>query len=112
MMVLHDWAGEIDTARGITHRPTKERGELLALVRRMNLDDLAVRDFGEPGSDPQDEAFVAAGLGAISRYLPRTEGLAEREEFECRAEALRQRLDKVGVQSQPGVHVTGRKRMA
>jgi len=110
MMMLHDWAGEIDTAQGINHASTKTRADILSMVSAVDLVDLFVRDCGDPESDPWEEAFVSAGLDAISRYLPRTKGLARRDEFERRGEAMRGRLEEVGVQSQPGVFITGRKR--
>jgi SAM-dependent methyltransferase len=109
MVALHDWAGRVDSHLGDSHRPSLTRGEIVEIVHSLRLSDITVTDVAETGSDPCDEEAIAAGRDAIERYLGRAEGIACYEVFAQEARELREHLDKVGLQAQPKVVVTGRK---
>ena len=103
---LHHWWAAIDSRRGITHRRTYARRELLDLVAPLALADLAVTDVANPEDDPLDPQSIAEMREVIDRYLERAEGDAE---LTARGEALRRRLDAVGIRGAISACIIGRK---
>ena len=103
---LHHWWGAIDTRRGITHRPTYARRELLDLVEPMNLRHLRVTEVSQPEDDPLDPESLAEMREVIDRYLEYAEGDSE---LVARGAALRARLESVGIRGATSVCILGRK---
>lgn len=103
---LHHWWAAIDSRRGITHRRTYARRELLDLVAPLGLADLRVTDVANPEDDPRDPESIAEMREVIDRYLERADGDPE---LTARGEALRRRLDEVGIRGATSACVIGRK---
>ena len=103
---LHHWWAAIDARRGITHRPTYARRELLDLVEPLGLADLKATDVSYPEDDPLDPESLAEMGTVIDRYLERASGDPE---LTARGIALRQRLAEVGIRGATSVCVVGRK---
>ena len=103
---LHHWWAAIDARRGITHRPTYARRELLDLVEHLGLADLSVTDVSYPEDDPLDPESLAEMGEVIDRYLKRAKGDPE---LTARGIALRQRLAEVGIRGATSVCIVGRK---
>jgi len=103
---LHHWWAAIDARRGITHRPTYARHELLDLVAPLGLADLRLTDVSYPEDDPLDPESLAEMGEVIDRYLERATGDAE---LTARGTALRHRLAEVGIRGATSVCIMGRK---
>ena len=106
---LHHWWAAIDSRRGITHRETYAREELVDLVAALGLTDLRATDVSNPEDDPLDPASIAEMNEVIDRYLERTTGDPD---LTARGNALRLRLEEVGIRGATSVCLVGRKRLA
>ena len=103
---LHHWWAAIDSRRGIIHRSTYTRQELLDLVAALGLTDLQVTDVSNPEDDPLDPDAIAEMTEVIDRYLERAEGDPD---LTARGDALRRRLEEVGIRGATSVCIVGRK---
>ena len=103
---LHHWWAAIDSRSGMTHRSTYLRQELLDLVETLALADLQVADVSNPEDDPLDPASIEEMREVIDRYLGRADGDPE---LTARGEALRRRLEAVGIRGATSVCIVGRK---
>jgi SAM-dependent methyltransferase len=103
---LHHWWAAVDSRRGITHRATYPRQELLDLVGTLGLTDPHVTDVANPEDDPLDPDSIAEMRGVIERYL---ELAAGDPDLSARGHALRQRLEEVGIRGATSVCILGRK---
>ena len=103
---LHHWWAAIDSRSGITHRPTYARQELLDMVAPLGLVDLRVTDVSNPEDDPLDPESIAEMREVIERYLERAQADPE---LTARGEALRHRLEEVGIRGATSACVIGRK---
>jgi SAM-dependent methyltransferase len=106
---LHHWWAAIDSRRGITHRSTYSRQELLDLVGPLDLTDLRITDVSNPEDDPLDPESIAEMSEVIDRYLERADGDPS---LAARGDALRRRLEQVGIRGATSVCIVGRKRDA
>ncbi len=71
---LHHWWGAVDTRRGIVHRPTYSRAELIGLLEPVGLTDLRLTDVASPEDDPLDPESLAEMDAVIERYLAWADG--------------------------------------
>ncbi len=103
---LHHWWAAVDTRRGIVHRPTFTRRQLLDLVGPLGLADLRVTDVTYPEDDPLDPDSLAEMDEVIERYTGWADGDPS---LVARGAALRRRLHEVGIRGASSLAVTGRK---
>jgi SAM-dependent methyltransferase len=103
---LHHWWGAVDTRRGIVHRPTYARGELLELVAPLGLVDLEVTDVTSPEDDPLDPESLEEMDAVIDRYLGWADGDPS---LVARGHELRDRLHAVGIRGATSLAIVGRK---
>jgi len=95
---LHHWWADVDTGRGITHRKTFKRQTILDLIQPLGFKALTFYDISDPEQDPFDEALHTELNLAINLYLQRAKVLPTYDQLAQRAEALRERLKRVGLQ--------------
>ncbi len=105
---LHHWWGAIDTRRGITHRATYSRQELLDLVEPIGLTSLRVTDVAFPEDDPLDPESLTEMREVIDRYLELAAGDSG---LTARGVALRERLESVGIRGATSVCINGAARL-
>lgn len=104
-VLLHHWWASVDAARGVVHRETYLRADVVRLIDRLGLPELELADVADLTGDPLDAETVAALDGAIDRYI----GLAEgHPELRRRGEELRRRLHDVGAQGATMLVAIGR----
>jgi SAM-dependent methyltransferase len=106
---LHQWAAAVDRQLGFAHNPTLSRQELVGLLERLGLRDLARYDRSDTTSDPTDAGRIREREGLIERCLERARQTPDYEMHRRHAEALRRRLHEIGSQSEPVVLIIGRK---
>jgi SAM-dependent methyltransferase len=106
---LHTWAAAVDLALGWPHYPTLTRQRILDLVGALDLVNVSVYDWTDLDSDPLDPAMITGLEGVIDRYLSEAQGLADYQEIEAQANALRRRFREVGARDEPRVLIVGEK---
>ncbi len=94
--ILHHWAGEIDTALGITHRQTYLREEILEIVAPEAWGSAQIFDVADVVFDPKGEEITNLIMSTIDRVAKRAEELPDQAIFEQRAEEIRQRMKSIG----------------
>lgn len=104
---LHHWWGAVDTRRGIVHRPTYARAELVRFVQPMGLARVKVTDVAFPEDDPLDPESLDEMDGVIDRYLGWADGDPA---LVARGHELRHRLHAVGIRGATSVAIVGQKR--
>lgn len=105
---LHHWVAAVDRALGIEHYATLPREKMVAHAEGLGLSELACHDLMDAASDPMEAGRIAALEDLIDRTLERAAGAPERAELVRQGEILRQRLRRVGAQSEPVLLLTGR----
>jgi SAM-dependent methyltransferase len=95
---LHHWWADVDTGQGITHRKTFTRQAILDLVQPLGFKALTTYDISDPEQDPFDEALHTELNLAINLYLQRAKALPTYDQLARRAEVLRERLKRIGLQ--------------
>jgi SAM-dependent methyltransferase len=103
---LHHWWAAIDSRRGIIHRSTYPRQGLLDLVAELGLSNLQATDVSNPEDDPLDPDAIAEMTEVIDRYIERADGDPD---LMARGNALRRRLEEVGIRGATSVCIVGRK---
>lgn len=107
-VALHHWVAEIDRDHGIVHRPTYTRRQLLAIVERLDLDDVRTAETTDTSSDPKDPGTIEAIDRVINRHLARADG---RSNLVLMGEGVRRRLEADGIRGATTLLVVGRKRV-
>lgn len=98
VLMHHFWA-EIDTAFGITHRPTYTREELSQLIAVNKsvtvLNKWEIEDT-ESSCEPEDIEML---VHAVTSYYEKTKELENANDYKLKAEALLERLATIGFDS-------------
>lgn len=108
-VALHHWCAEVDRLDGTVHRPTYTRRQIVAMLERLNLDDLRTDDIADTASDPKDAATTRAVDGAIERYLHKADG---HPQLVRRGKEIRHQLQSIGIHGATTFLAVGRKRPA
>ena len=106
-VALHHWCAEVDQLQGVVHRPTYARRQLLRFIEGLELKEMRSTEIADTSSDPKDPATIQAVDGVIDRYLDKADG---HPELVRAGEAVRHRLQTVGIHGATMLLVTGRKR--
>ncbi len=109
---LHHWWAEVDSALGITHYETYTRQELVDILAGLGLRNLALHDYAELDSDPQDAKVIEKLNQVIDAYVQRAEGTPNYETLKQRGEALRQQVHDVGFHAATHLIAIGEKSSA
>lgn len=109
LVQLHHWAADVDTARGVYHRKTFTRRELVGFLESMQLQNVVMHDFLKTDSDPMDEAAIRQCEDAIDKVLQRVIGLPEYGPLKTRSQGLLKRIRESGVHWEPVLFITGQK---
>lgn len=110
-VLLHDWWGRVDTARGICHNPTYRRDEIISLLQSLGLDNLTCDDLADLSDDPLAPETLSEIDGVIDQYLrERIQGLPEEDSLKAQGESLRGRARQVGFHGASALVIVGRKK--
>lgn len=109
VIALHHWIADVASALGMVHNHTLSRQELSHWARSLGLHGLAHYDTAVPDEDPFEESVIHELGEAIDRTLLQARQSPNYESFRGRGEALRERLHRVGAQSEPVVVIVGRR---
>jgi SAM-dependent methyltransferase len=102
---LHHWWAAVDTLRGIVHRETYRRVDLITLVNALGLDEVRMAEVVDT-DDPRDPATLEEIDEVIDRYI---EWAAGHLRLQARGDALRERLHEVGIRGATTLIAVGRK---
>lgn len=109
-VLLHDWWGRVDTARGICHNPTYRRDEIISLLQSLGLDNPTCDDLADLSDDPLAPETLSEIDGVIDQYLrERIQGLPEEESLKAQGESLRGRARQVGFHGASVLVISGQK---
>ena len=109
-VLLHDWWGRVDTARGICHNPTYRRDEIVSLLQSLGLADLTLEDLVDLSDDPLAPDTLTEIDGVIDQYIhERIQGLPEEEPLKAQGESLRERARQVGFHGASALIIIGRR---
>ncbi|MEW5872776.1 MAG: class I SAM-dependent methyltransferase [Chloroflexota bacterium] len=95
-VLMHDWWGAVDTARGVTHRETYPRQAIVGIVQDLGLAHCDFYDIAYLDEDPRAPELAQHLNGVIDQYLQRAEGLPGQDELQQRGQELRQRVQVHG----------------
>ena len=107
---IHQWAAAVDTALGITHRPTFPRQQFVDWIQALPLDEIEFHDRHGTGANPFDPQFTAQVQAYIDNYLERASGTSDYPRLARQAAELCQRMGEEGLQPEPVLVVVARKR--
>ncbi len=92
-VLLHHWWAAIDQLKGIIHRETYSRAELIEMVQQCGVADLVVHDQNFMDEDPLEAELLAELDGIIDSYIQKAEGYPD---LQARGEELRRRVHNTG----------------
>lgn len=106
---MHGWWAEIDTAVGISHRPVYRRGDILAFVAALGMEDVDVAE--DPGDetrarDPELLQVYGARFGTYAEKARLCERYAA---LSARGQELKARMMEIGCAPPRVIVVTARK---
>ncbi|MBN1921779.1 MAG: class I SAM-dependent methyltransferase [Anaerolineae bacterium] len=93
---LHHWWAAIDSLSGITHHETYQREALVAMVKDLELEGLALYDLADTSEDPKDPAILTQLDPVFERYTQRASGHPELQAWGTK---LRERVLTTGFHS-------------
>jgi hypothetical protein len=108
-VLLHHWWASVDTAKGVTHRETYTRQQILDIVASLGLQKIVIDDVIDLKDDPKDPETLEYLTTATDQYLKRIEGLPGETLLRQRGLELRQRVAEIGFLSATGLLVIGEK---
>jgi SAM-dependent methyltransferase len=109
LIALHHWVADVASALGLVHNHTLSRQELVDHAWSLGFSGLDYHDTAFPDDDPFEESVIRELAGAIDHTLRQAADAPNHEALRHRGEALRERLHRVGAQSEPVVVIVGRK---
>jgi ubiquinone/menaquinone biosynthesis C-methylase UbiE len=95
-VLMHHWWAAVDAAKGIVHRETYTRQQILDILAKLDLQQMTVQDLIDLNDDPKDPETVKYLTSVVDQYLNRIEGLAEEVQLRSRGLELRQRVEEIG----------------
>ena len=105
-VLLHHWWAAVDRVNGVVHRETYPRQELVEMVTRLGLGNVATYDLCDLSENPHDPAILEELNPVFERYIQRAEG---HPDLQARGEALRKRVAQIGFHSATTLVVMGEK---
>lgn len=109
-VLFHLLRAEIDTLKGITHRRTYLRQELMNIVHRLQLQHPDIFDIGAGDADPKDAEARDQMLRLVDLILAHPADYRNDQRFKARAEELKLRVKEVGFLPANQLAVIGWKR--
>jgi ubiquinone/menaquinone biosynthesis C-methylase UbiE len=108
-VLLHHWWAAVDTAKGIAHRETYTRQQILDIAAHLGLQKILVDEVSDLTSDPREPETVNYLVDVTDQYLKRIEGLEEEATLREHGLELRQRIAEVGFHGATSLLVIGEK---
>lgn len=106
---LHHLKAEVDATLGIPHQKTFGRQELVDYFESLELQNIRCFDYVDLESDPLEPETLHEINDFIEWILERAKATPDHEALIQRAEKLRRRIYKVGIQREPVVVIVGEK---
>jgi SAM-dependent methyltransferase len=94
---VHHWMAAIDTALGVPHHETFTRSQIEGMIEGLGLRALDFYDYADLHADPFHSENLDHMRSNITHYLERAQHLPSYPALAERAEALRARLDQIGL---------------
>ena len=106
-IMLHQWAADVDAARGIYHRHTYRRQDLVDLVAKMDLSQLDIYDLSHGRENPHDPKTIERLTDFIDDHLQSARGSHQYPALLHRWTELHARIEETGVRREPVVAFWG-----
>jgi len=107
--MIHHWSADIDTALGKIHNHTFSRQELLEIIQPDSWHDLQVYDVADLIQDPKADKLIENVGKTIEQVLEKASPLPDYAAHQQKAEALRQRLEEVGLHTSTRLVILAKK---
>ncbi|MBD3402440.1 methyltransferase domain-containing protein [candidate division GN15 bacterium] len=95
-VLVHHWWAEIDILRGVYHRESYTRQQILGFIDRLEMKKTEVYDYIERDDNPHDPERIKMIDDLVVEYFDKIPDGPEREDLRRRGEEIRQRLQTTG----------------
>lgn len=108
-VLLHHWWAAIDRGRGLCHRATFTRAEIIDLIEQSGWRRVMFIDTADTSSDPHDPQLREELDNIINRYQGIAANQPQAAALQAEGETLRARVHEIGFQSATALFVVAEK---
>lgn len=106
---LHHWWAAVDTQNGINHFPTFSREEIQNILSPLNLSDQTTIELIDLESNPKDPELLSHLEPVFKHYFDQISQLENPGALQQQGEALKERLQTIGLHSATALLITASK---
>lgn len=107
--LFHHFVSKTDRLRGVSHNATWHRQEVLDFIKPLNLQNLVTIEYSEPEPDGDQSESINMMQARLKERVELFKGKSEYSELKSEADAICERLEKVGVASPTEWLIIGKK---
>ena len=108
-VLMHHWWAAVDTAKGIVHKETYTRQQILDILSALGLHGMTMQDESDLSDDPKNPETIKYLTDGVDQYLKRIQGLPGEANLRERGLELRQRAEEIGFHSATSLLAIARK---